>query len=438
MKLLREGAAVLVLRLGQAAAGAGAGLVVARALGPDDQGRYALGITLLMFVAAAVNGGVGLAAVPAIRRRPDAARSLLRVQALWTVAAALAVAALGALAWRTGTGAALALRLGWSPATAAAMAVALAALVLTDILAYDLLALGRLRAGTAVNLGRGLLQLALLAAALAAGAFGLAAALTVFAASQLAGAAVFAVLAARAAGPAPARDPGRAADGAPLPRADGLPFLLKAGWQGQLSAVVSLLHMRLALALVAAWHGAQAAGVYSVAVMIGEVLWLLPSALQPLLVWSAAAPDGRAGAATSARAVRVALIATASAAGLAAVAAPLLLAPVFGAPYRAAVPPLWALLPGIVACAPGAVLAGDFIGRGRAAWNTQASLVTLAVNAAAGLLLIPAHGPVGAALATSLAYAVGSAFMLARFRRVAGLTWRRLLIPVRDDFSSRV
>lgn len=271
MKLLREGAAVLVLRLGQAAAGAGAGLVVARALGPEDQGRYALGITLLMFVAAAVNGGVGLAAVPAIRRRPDAARSLLRTQALWTVAAALAVAALGALAWRTGAGAALALRLGWSPATAAAMAVALAALVLTDILAYDLLALGRLRAGTAVNLGRGLLQLALLAAALAAGAFGLAAALTVFAASQLAGAAVFAVLAARAAGPGRARDTGRAAD--------GLPFLLKTGWQGQLSAVVSLLHMRLALALVAAWHGAQAAGVYSVAVMIGEVLWLLPSAL---------------------------------------------------------------------------------------------------------------------------------------------------------------
>jgi len=430
VKLLREGAAVLVLRLGQAAVGAGVGLVVARALGPADQGRYALGVTLLMFAAAAVNGGVGLAAVPAIRRRPDAARALLRIQALWTVAATLVVVALGALAWRTAAGADLAQRLGWSPATAAAMAVALAALVLADILAYDLLALGRLRAGTAVNLGRGLLQLVLLAAAIAAGVFGLAAALAVFAVSQLAGAGLFAALAARAAG--------RAAAGAPPGEAGGLPRLLRAGWQGQLSAVVSLLHMRLALALVAAWHGAQAAGVYSVAVMIGEVLWLLPSALQPLLVWSAASPDGQAGAATSARAVRVALAATATAACLAAVAVPLLLTPVFGAAYRSAVPPLWALLPGIVACAPGAVLAGDFIGRGRAAWNTQASLATLAVNAGAGLLLIPAHGAVGAALATSLAYAVGSGFMLARFRRAASLTWKQLLWPVRDDFSPRV
>ncbi len=428
MKLLREGAAVLGLRLGQAAAGAGAGLVVARVLGPDGQGRYALGITLLMFVAAAVNGGVGLAAVPTIRRRPAAARSLLRTQALWTVGVTLVAAALGALAWRTDAGAALAARLGWSAATAAAMAGALAALLLSDILTYDLLALGRLRTGTAVNLGRGLLQLALLGVALASGVFGLATALVVFAVSQIAGVAVFGWLTARSAG--------RAAVGAPVRETGGLAGLLRAGWQGQLSAVVSLLHMRLALALVAAWHGAQAVGVYSVAVMIGEVLWLLPSALQPLLVWSSATDDREAGVATSARAVRVALAATAAAACLAAVAAPLLLAAVFGAQYRSAVPALWALLPGIVACAPGAVLAGDFIGRGRSAWNTQASLVTLAVNVGAGLLLIPRHGPLGAAIATSLAYTVGSTVMLARFRKVGSLSWRQLILPVRGDFSA--
>ncbi|MDO9695573.1 MAG: polysaccharide biosynthesis C-terminal domain-containing protein [Candidatus Latescibacteria bacterium] len=429
MKLLREGAAVLGLRLGQAAAGAGAGLVVARALGPDGQGRYALGITLLMFVAAAVNGGVGLAAVPAIRRRPAAATSLLRSQFFWTGAVTLAIAAAGALAWRSDAGADLAARLGWNATTAMAMVAALAALVLSDILAYDLLALGRLRTGTAVNLGRGLLQLTLLGAALATGVFGLAAALVVFAASQVAGAAVFAWLAARG-----ARHVG---DSSLVRKSGGTAKLLKAGWQGQLSAVVSLLHMRLALALVAAWHGTQAVGVYSVAVMIGEVLWLLPSALQPLLVWSSAAGDGEAGVATSARAVRIALAATAAAACLAAIAAPLLLAPVFGERYRPAVPALWALLPGIVACAPGAVLAGDFIGRGRSAWNTQASLVTLAVNAGAGLLLIPRHGPLGAALATSLAYAVGSGVMLIRFRQVASLPWRQLLLPVRGDFSVR-
>jgi O-antigen/teichoic acid export membrane protein len=429
VKLLREGAAVFALRLGQAAAGAGAGLVVARALGPDGQGRYALGITLLMFAAAAVNGGVGLAAVPVIRRRPAAACALLRTQAVWTGAVTLAAAGAGALAWRTAAGADLAARLGWSAATAAAMAGALAALVLTDILAYDLLALGRLRTGTAVGFARGLLQLALLGAALAADVFGLAAALVVFAVSQIAGAAMFAALTVRSA----AREPGAA----PHRPGGGLRALLKSGWQGQLSAVVSLLHMRLALALVAAWHGTHAVGVYSVAVMIGEVLWLLPSALQPLLVWSSAAQDNQAGVATSARAVRVALAATAAAACLAAAAAPLLLAPVFGAQYRPAVPALWALLPGIVACAPGAVLAGDFIGRGRSAWNTQASLVTLAVNAVAGLLLIPRHGPLGAACATSLAYAAGSAVMLVRFRRVASLPWRQLILPVRGDFSAR-
>jgi O-antigen/teichoic acid export membrane protein len=105
-----------------------------------------------------------------------------------------------------------------------------------------------------------------------------------------------------------------------------------------------------------------------------------------------------------------------------------LLAWAAGGAYRDSGQALRALLPGIVAFAPGVVLAGDFIGRGKPHWNTQASALTVVVNVAAGVLLIPEHGPVGAAWASSIAYACGSAVMLIRFRQITRMSLRGLIL----------
>ena len=78
-----------------------------------------------------------------------------------------------------------------------------------------------------------------------------------------------------------------------------------------------------------------------------------------------------------------------------------------GGEYSGSGPALRALLPGIVAFAPGAVLAGDFIGRGKPHWNTQASALTVAVNLVVAWYLIPTYGPVGAAWSSTIAYAWG-------------------------------
>jgi O-antigen/teichoic acid export membrane protein len=159
------------------------------------------------------------------------------------------------------------------------------------------------------------------------------------------------------------------------------------------------------------------------------MLWLLPGALTPVLVHTSAADssDLRRDR-TAARAVRLGVGLTLIAAlPLYLLAAPLL-ALVGGGQYAASGASLRALLPGIVAFAPGVVLAGDFIGRGRPHWNTQASVLTVILNVGAALLLIPAHGAVGAAWASSLAYACGSVVMLWRFRRATGMSLRGLVL----------
>jgi O-antigen/teichoic acid export membrane protein len=209
---------------------------------------------------------------------------------------------------------------------------------------------------------------------------------------------------------------------------------LRAGWIGQVSAVASLLHLRLDLALVSAFWGAATVGIYAAAVMVGELLWHLPGALSPILIYSSAEPGRPAERdLAAARAVRLGLAVTAAAAiPLALLSGPLLRL-VFGDAYAASAAPLQALLPGIVAFAPGAVLAGDFIGRGHPAWNAQASALTVLVNIICGLLLIPHWGALGASWASTIAYSVGAAAMIARFRRVTGLPLRQiLLVSARD------
>ena len=260
---------------------------------------------------------------------------------------------------------------------------------------------------------------------------GLAAAIWVFAAVHAAAAAVIAGCARRAVIRLPEH-----ADGAGVSSLSHLAAgLVRRGWLGQLSALTYLLLLRLDQPILESYAGVEAVGVYALAAWGGELLWLVPEALNPLLVHSSS--DHRNGDRdlVAARTVRVGLGVTA----LAAVPMALLAAPLLGllrdGAYLPAVAPLRALLPGIVAFAPGAILAGDFIGRGRPQWNTQASAVTVVANVGLCLLWIPGHGLLGAAWASSLAYALGAVVMLLRFRRLTGFSWPTILIPRLSDLS---
>lgn len=429
MKLMREGGAILAARLGQAGLTALCGLLAARALGPAGQGLYALGVTVVLFVAATANGGLGLAAVPDLRAGRVPLGRMLRAQAVWIAAVVAALAAVGWFAWQAGLDAVAARHLGWTGRIALYALLGAGALLAFDILFYDLLARGRLLTGPLANLARAALHLGLLAALLLGGRLSLGAALLAWAGAQAAAALACGMRLARLArSDAPEDTPAE-----PTPRLVGR--TLRAGWLGQLSAVASLLHLRLDLALVAAWHGPEVVGIYTVAVMVGELLWLLPGALQPLLVYASADADDTDRDVVAARAVRVGLAAAAVAALVLALVSRPLLSALFGAEYLASTAPLRALLPGIVIFAAGSVLAGDFIGRGRPAWNAQASGVTVAVNVLAGLLLIPSGGATGAAWASTIAYAAGALVMLTRFRAATGLGWRAILGPRSDDFS---
>lgn len=454
MKLIAVGSQVFVSRVGQVLANAAAALLIAKTLGPTGQGYYSLTAAAALLLASLLAGGVGLAAVPPLRRRVLSLGRVLRAQAVWMAVALAAVLLLAGWSLHPPVADFLGRHLGWNRGLGFLVAGMVLGILCFETLSYDLLARGRLVIGSGINGARALIHLVAVGGLSLAGVLSLGAAVGVAAAAQLLGAGLVLGVVLRDF----RRDRGydrTAAEGgqdaalpahlARLPLRDLVVFLVRRGWVGQISAVAYFLLLRLDQALVVHYCGAAEVGVYSVAVYLGEMLWLLPGALTPLLVHSsAAAPAAGLGAAappaapdgsaprdrTALQAVRLGLAVTLAAGIPLYLLSGFLLPLLAGAQYAASAASLRALLPGIIAFAPGAVLAGDFIGRGKPHWNTQASLLTVAVNVVCGVLLIPRYGAVGAGWASSIAYACGSAVMLVRFVRTTGTPWRALIRPV--------
>lgn len=437
MRLFRAGARILFSRVGQVLANAAVVMIVAQQLGPGGMGHYSLTVAVAMLLGSLLGGGMGVAAVPPLRQDRLPAARMLRAQLLWAGAMVLIMAFLAAGTLSGQTAAFFRDHLGWFPGLGFAAVIAAASILGFEIFSYDLLARGRLVVSAAINGYRAMAHLAAIGLLWVFGGISFGTVVGVFALAQLAGA--LAALITLTQDIRRRRHPEPVTQGHPpedlpvdLDRRSLLGlirFNLKRGWVGQLSAVAYFLLLRLDQGLLEHFKGAAEVGIYSVGVYVGEMLWLLPGALTPLLVHSSARNQGDPDRErTAARALRIGLgLVLAAAVPLFLLAQPLLefLA---GGEYRESGASLRALLPGIVAFAPGVVLAGDFIGRGKPHWNTQASVLTVVVNLVAAFYWIPRHGAVGAAWSSSVAYAAGACLMLIRFRQVTGFGWGRIFL----------
>ncbi|WP_428419999.1 lipopolysaccharide biosynthesis protein [Methylibium sp.] len=191
--------------------------------------------------------------------------------------------------------------------------------------------------------------------------------------------------------------------------------------------VVSLLNYRATLFLLERHGGLAEAGVYSVAVQVAELLWLLSSAVTVSAYHRIGAPDAQQAARTTLRAVQVNLLATLAAAPLLYAGATLALPRVLGAAYAGALLPLGLLLPGIAGYAAASSLSAYYTNqRGRPQWSAAIAGLSLALTLAIAAWSIPRYGAAGAALATSLAYGLAIAVALALFLRDTRLPWTAL------------
>lgn len=205
-----------------------------------------------------------------------------------------------------------------------------------------------------------------------------------------------------------------------------LPFVATIGGTN----LVGLLNYRVGLFVVERVLGLSATGVYSIAVVVAELLWFVSGSLTQAVYGRIGTPDRAQAAATTVRVVQLGVAALLLAAPalwlLAAGVLPLALGPA----YSESLLPLALLLPGVLLFGGASALSAYFTNHaGQPQVAAQVALLSLGVNLVLSLLLVPRLGMAGAALAASAAYTVSVALLAWRFARHAGWPLARLLLP---------
>ena len=171
-------------------------------------------------------------------------------------------------------------------------------------------------------------------------------------------------------------------------------------WPGSLSGI---LLARLDQVVILPLSNARELGLYIVAVSVSEVSLIFNTAVRDVLF---SAESAKQDAARLAQAARLSTAATAVIALVGAALAGWLVPLLFGEEFREALPALYVLLLAVVLGNPGSVAGAGLSARGRPGLRSLSIGVALAVNVALLLVLTPALGASGAALATLAGNAV--------------------------------
>ena len=218
-------------------------------------------------------------------------------------------------------------------------------------------------------------------------------------------------------------------------RAPELPAFMRYALQSFRGNLAGLLFLRSSLLVLGSFAPIAQAGIYSIAVVFADVALMMPNTLTNILL------PRLAGQHPALIAVRVAATARYAFAGALALALMIgggafLVVPVgFGEAFRPAAPVALLLCIGAALGTPGMILSIYFNASEQPETPATAAWIGCGVVIAGSLALVPFAGAVGAAVATGIARAVTSLFIIARFCRASGLNWRASLVFQATDWA---
>jgi stage V sporulation protein B len=418
----RDVAVLTVVRILGTAAGFGTSIVTARWLGPAELGLAGAVLTVGTIAALIANGGLNIASIYFLGRRPDQRDSIAaRAFTLGLVASLLAAGIAVLLA---------ALLRGLTQGVVEPVLLAAAAALGGGIVGYELngsllLGLGRRRPYVVAQVIEGI------------GSFVAAVAIVVFVAPTAAGYVLSAAVAFIAAAVYAAADIRRSIRGRLL--AFDRTFTVESlalGLRGQVGNVLQFLNLRLDLLIVPWLLDLRAAGIYLIAVRMSEVVTQVAGAAAAFL-FPAVARSGITATALTERTIRITLIVVGFGGLVIVLLAEPLLTLFFGADYAAGTSALRITMVAMIPLAITRILAGDLKGRGRPGLVSIGAGVALIGSVALDLLLIPVLGISGAALASVGAYGMGAVILLAAYRSVTGSSLTAL-IPTAADVRTLI
>lgn len=217
-----------------------------------------------------------------------------------------------------------------------------------------------------------------------------------------------------------------------------VPAVLGFGIPFAIATLTQTLSYRIDILLVQVIAGNEDVGWYSITTTFAELLWYLPMAVG-LVVF----PRVAAGRAQRSDATEVAALCrwTVLATGLGALGVALLASPLielmFGSDFLPAASATRLIMPGIVINVFFQVLSGYLAGAGRLRAVLVGTTVGLTVNVVLNLILIPEMGIDGAAVASSISYAIGAAIVAVAFLRATGVAASSIVLPAPREMRER-
>jgi O-antigen/teichoic acid export membrane protein len=212
--------------------------------------------------------------------------------------------------------------------------------------------------------------------------------------------------------------------------------LIKYGLQTNLGNIVGFLNYRVEIFIMGALLPTSAVGFYSIASGLAEKLWLVSHSASTVLfpVVSSEKDEDELKSFTPLVSRNIFFITVLSATILF-IASEWLIVFLYSTEYISSVLLFRILLPGIVFVSISRILANDIAGRGKPIINSYIGGIGLILQIVLNVLLIPVYGAVGSAIATSLTYLVILVIRIIIYVRLSGNHILSLLILHRDDLT---
>lgn len=170
-----------------------------------------------------------------------------------------------------------------------------------------------------------------------------------------------------------------------------------------------------------------AVGLYAVAVMLMDLTRTAADSIAQVTLQQQMDGDHDSAVDLTLRTTRLATILVTGSVGLMCAAAPVLIPVVYGPAFTGSIAPLLALAPGLVALGATRTVGSFLLRLNRPLTTSGIALGTLAANVALNVLLIPVWGITGCALISSVSYCALAALQLTWFARVARVPYRRFV-----------
>ncbi|MCG3209580.1 MAG: hypothetical protein FOGNACKC_03207 [Anaerolineae bacterium] len=211
--------------------------------------------------------------------------------------------------------------------------------------------------------------------------------------------------------------------------------MIKYGTKAHLGSISWFMNYRADVFIISMYLSTAAVGYYSVSVGLAEKLYILPSVIGTVLFpYIASATEQEKRRLTPLVARQTNIMAWLSCGGMWLLAYPAIWL-LYGADFLPAWPSTMILIPAIAVLSLGRIISSDLGGRGYPGLVSLINLFSGLANIGLNIWLIPWLGIGGAAIATLFSYSLAVVLELAAYVRITNIPATTLLIPTRADWQ---